>query len=406
MALSVKRIERIKEPGRYRDRKNLFLQVTESGGKSWLFKYQFRGRPREMGLGSYQYVTLEDARDLAEKNQKLLRGKDPIDPLAERKAERDAEALKDAKTKTFEMAATEYFNGHAAQWTNAHYHGKFLSSLKMYAFPHIGDLSVAAIDTGLVLKVIEPIWLTKPDTANRVRGRIENVLGWATVRGFRSGDNPARWAGHLKEALPAKTRVTKHQPALPYAEVPAFVAALADQRGDVNSKALEFLILTAARSGEVIGARWSEIDFDNKLWVIPPERMKEKKPHRVPLVDRAIQILKELPREGDFVFIGSRKNMPLGKNSFLKLIWAIGRDDITVHGFRSSFRDWAGETTAFPADICEAALSHAVGGKVQITYQRGDLLEKRRKLMEAWAAFVKLPKRTATVTPIRKQRGA
>ena len=268
-------------------------------------------------------------------------------------------------------------------------------------------MPVAAIDTGLVLEVIEPIWLTKPDTANRVRGRIENVLDWATVRGLRTGDNPARWSGHLEEALPAKTRVTKHYTALPYADMPTFVAELTKQRG-VSPKALGFLILTAARSGEVIGARWDEIDLDKKLWVIPAERMKEKKEHRVPLVERALAILKELPHEGDFVFIGARRNMPLGKNSFLKLIWAMTRDDITVHGFRSSFRDWAGETTAFPADICEVALSHAVGGKVQTTYQRGDLLEKRRKLMEAWAAFCTTPKRDATVTSIagRKRKGA
>ncbi len=226
------------------------------------------------------------------------------------------------------------------------------------------------------------------------------------MRGLRTGDNPARWAGHLEEALPAKTQVTKHHTALPYAEVPAFVAQLADQTG-VNSKALEFLILTAARSGEVLGARWSEIDLDKKLWTIPAARMKEKKEHRVPLVDRAIAILKGLPREGDFVFIGARKNMPLGKNAFLKLIWTMGRDDITIHGFRSSFRDWAGETTGFPAEVCEAALSHAIGGGgVRTDYQRGDLLDKRRKLMETWAAYCTMPtRRDATVTPIRKKRG-
>jgi integrase len=186
-------------------------------------------------------------------------------------------------------------------------------------------------------------------------------LDWATVRGLRTGDNPARWRGHLEEALPAKTQVTKHHTALPYPDVPAFVTELSKKRG-VPPQALQFLLLTAARSGEVMGARWDEIDLDKKLWVIPAQRMKEKREHRVPLVDRALAILKELPREkSDFVFIGSRKNMPLGKNSFLKLIWAMGHDDITVHGFRSSFRDWAGETTSFPADICEVAQSHAVG---------------------------------------------
>ena len=237
-----------------------------------------------------------------------------------------------------------------------------------------------------------------------MRQRIENILDWAAVRGYRTGDNPARWRGHLEEALPARTAVTQHHAALPYTEVPAFIAALAKQRG-IAPKALEFLILTAARSGEVIGARWDEIDLERKLWGIPGARMKEKREHRVPLVPRAIAILQELPREGEFVFIGAKPHHPIGKNSFLKLLKVMGRQDITTHGFRSSFRDWAGETTNFSPDLCEVALSHLVGGKVQTAYQRGDLLEKRRKLMEAWAGFCASPdKRDATVTPIRNRR--
>jgi integrase len=404
MALTVKRIARLTEAGRYGDGDNLYLRVKPSGAKSWIFRYEFKGRERALGLGPLKDFTLDEARARARAARQQLR--DGIDPVAARAAERDQRAAEAAKAKTFEQAAIEYFDSHQQKWTNAHYRGKFLSSLKMYAFPQIGKLPVAMIDTPLVLKVIDPIWKSKPDTANRVRGRIENILDWATVRGFRAGDNPARWSGHLSEALPAKTAVTKHHTALPYTEVPAFVAQLAQQSG-VPPQALEFLILTAARSGEIIGARWNEIDLDKQLWVIPKERMKEKREHRVPLVDRAIAILKELPREGDFVFIGARKGQPLGKNSFLKLIWTMGRNDITIHGFRSSFRDWAGETTAFPADLCEVALSHVVGGKVQTTYQRGDLLEKRRKLMEAWAAYCATPvKRSATVTPIRKRKGA
>jgi integrase len=400
MALTQKRLKKNMKPGRHSDGGNLFLQVTPSGGKSWLFRYEREGRQRGMGLGPLADFDLEQARDRARAARQLLR--DGLDPLTARGAERAARALEAAKQKTFEQAAKEYYDGHEKKWTNAHYRQKFLASLKMYAFPKIGRLPVAAINTGLVLKVIEPIWQTKPDTANRVRGRIENILDWATVRSLRTGDNPARWAGHLEEALPAKTRVTEHHTALPYADVPAFVAQLGQKIG-VSPKALEFLILTAARSGEVIGARWPEIDVDKKLWVIPGPRMKEKKEHRVPLTDRAIEILNGLPREGDFVFIGSRKNAPLGKNSFWKLIEAMGHD-VTTHGFRSSFRDWAGETTAFPADICEVALAHAVGGKVQTAYQRGDLLEKRRKLMQAWAQFCAMPKRAATVTPIRKRK--
>jgi integrase len=401
MALTVKGLKKLTEQGRYSDGGNLFLQVTPSGGKSWLFRYEVNGRQRGMGLGPLNDFDLEQARDRARAARQLLR--DGIDPLAARGAQRAAQAMEAAKQKTFEQAANEYFDGHEKKWTNAHYRQKFLSSLKMYAFPKVGQLPVAAIDTGLILKIIEPIWQTKPDTANRVRARIENILDWATVRGLRAGDNPARWAGHLEEALPARTQATKHHVALPYGEVPGFVAKLTEQVG-VPPKALEFLILTAARSSEVIGALWSEIDLDKRLWIIPAERMKERREHRVPLTDRAIQILNGLPREAEFVFIGARKDKPLGKNAFLKLIWSMDLD-VTTHGFRSSFRDWAGETTAFPPDVCEAALAHVVGSKTQTAYQRGDLLEKRRKLMEAWAQFCAMPERGATVTPIRKRKG-
>lgn len=403
MALTVKRIGRLTEPGRYSDGGNLYLRVKPSGAKSWVFRYEFKGRERTLGLGPLRDRTLDEARARARAARQQLR--DGIDPVEARAADRNARAAEAAKVKTFEAAAQEYFDTHQQKWTSAQHRGKFLSSLRMYAFDKIGRVPVASIDTPLVLKVIDPIWKSKPDTANRVRGRIENILDWATVRGFRSADNPARWSGHLEEALPPKTAVTKHHSALPYSEVPAFVAELTKQIG-VPPLALEFLILTAARSGEVRGATWSEIDLDRKLWVIPKERMKEKREHRVPLTDRALAILKALPREGDFVFIGSRKNAPLGKNAFLKLIWGMKRDDITIHGFRSSFRDWAGETTSFPADVCEAALSHAIGGGgVRTDYQRGDLLDKRRKLMDAWAAYcATTTKRGASVTPIRKGR--
>jgi integrase len=404
MALTVKRIARLK-PGRHGAGKNLYLRVKPSGAKSWVFRYEYNGRERYLGLGSLDEHknTLAEARANADKAREQLRqGIDPLTTRTQERAQRRAEA---GNSKTFEAAAQEYFDSHQHQWTNADYRQKFLSSLRTYAFQKIGKVPVAAIDTALVLKVIDPIWMTKPPTAKKVRQRIENVLDWATVRGFRSGDNPARWAGHLEEALPAKSHETKHHPRLHYDKVPAFVAKLAEQEG-VPPRALEFLILTAARSGEVIGARWDEIDLDNKLWVIPAPRMKEKREHRVPLTERACAILRDLPREGEFVFIGARKNKPLGKNIFLWLISEMGHEEITVHGFRSSFRDWAGETTAFPADICEVALSHKLGGQVQTAYQRGDLLEKRRKLMDGWASFVRSPQRGASVTPIRgKQRG-
>jgi integrase len=398
--LSVKRIAKLTAPGRYADGGNLYLRVKPSGSRQWLFRYVTHGQERYMGLGGLKTNTLDEARALAKVARQQLR--DGIDPVAARDAKRAVVAAERAKNKTFEDCAVEYYNDHAHQWSTDKYRAKFLSSLRMYAFKEIGKLPIGAIDTNLVLRVVKPIWATKRDTANRVRQRIENVLGWATVHGLRTGDNPARWKGHLSQALPAKTQDTENFAALPYADVPGFVAALADQRG-IAPKALEFLILTAARSGEVIGARWDEIDFEEKRWVIPGPRMKQKSEHRVPLTARAITILKELPREGDYVFIGAKAGHPLGKNAFLKLIWAMGRQDITVHGFRSSFRDWAGETTSFPPDLCEVALAHKFGG-VRGDYQRGDLLEKRRRLMEAWATFCTSPKRDATVTPIRKPR--
>jgi integrase len=271
----------------------------------------------------------------------------------------------------------------------------------------IGKMPVAMIDTTLVLKVIEPIWKDKTVTANRVRSRIESVLGWATASGFRTGDNPARWRGHLKEVLPAHGKIAKveHHKALPYKDMAAFMAELATRKG-IDARALEFLILTAARTGEVVNVKWSEIDLDAKVWTVPAERIKGRREHRVPLVDRAIDILKSLPREAGYVFIGSRSSK-MGKMTLFNLLKAMGQDNTTVHGFRSTFRDWAGETTAFPSEICEVALAHAVGGKVQVAYQRGDLLEKRRQLMKAWAAFCytpQRPQRSASVTPIRRAK--
>jgi integrase len=425
MALTVKRIERIKEAGRYGDGGNLFLQVSPSGGKSWLFRYEFKGRERAMGFGSIDTFNLDEARELARKARQLL--KSNIDPLEARKNERDAKAIADGKVITFEQAANEYFNGHASKWGNPHYRAKFLATLKMYAHPKIGGLPVSAIDTPLVLKVIEPIWLSKNATASRVRSRIESILDWAAVRGFRSGDNPARWAGHLEEALPRIARQPKHHAALPFRVVPDFIAELNNLAG-IAPRALEFLILCASRSGEVVGARWSEVTLDavpvmtrdaegrettvtGPVWIIPASRMKEGVQHRVPLSDRAVAILKNIEREkgNDFVFIGSRKGKPLGNNELLKLIWAMGSKtpayDVTIHGFRSSFRDWAGEVTSYPADVCEVALAHKIGGKVREAYQRHDLFDKRRLLMAEWARFVGTPKGDASVILIRKRRG-
>jgi integrase len=384
------------KPGKYVDGGGLALLVSPIRSKSWTFRFERSGRDRAMVLGPLhgdggarkkgdesRGLTLDEARAEAAKAQALLKlGIDPIDAKNDAKtAIAHAAVLKiaeAAKLTTFEAAAHAYADGHQSEWTNAQQRQKFLNTLRDYAFPVIGALPVGVIDTPLVLSVIEPIWLTKNPTADRVRGRIEAVLAWATVRGLRTGDNPARWERHLEEALPNKAKAT-HHPALPYKEVPTFIAKL----GEVRGEALEFLMLTAARSGEVIGAPWYEIDIQARLWIIPGPRMKEKKEHRVPLTDRAIEILKALPREdgNPFVFTG-RKNKPLGKNTFFKLLEAMELD-VTTHGFRSSFRTWASDKTHFPADICEAALSHATDD----AYQRGDLFDKRRKLMESWETY-------------------
>jgi integrase len=414
--LTVKKIARQLSPGKYVDGGGLCLLVSEIGSKSWVFRFERNGRDRATVLDHLhgdggarkpgddsRGLTLDEARNAAAKlRDQLKAGIDPIDQKRHAKeANTTAEVLKTAealKMMTFETAAYAYRDGHVAQWADGG--KKFLNRLQTYAFPIIGALPVGAIDTPLVLSVIEPIWLTKNPTADKVRGWIEAVLAWATVRGLRSGDNPARWEKHLSEALPDKAKAT-HHPSLPFAEVPAFVQRLRKERGE----ALEFLLLTAARSVEVREAPWSEIDLEARLWIIPGPRMKEKKEHRVPLTGRAIEILKGVPREGEYVFIGSRKGQPLGTNAFFYQLEAM-KVDVTTHGFRSSFRTWAGEKTHFTPDIAEAALSHANDD----AYNRGDLLDKRRKLMEAWETFCMTgvsptDEERENVVPIRKAGG-
>jgi integrase len=398
MALTVRRLAKLTKPGRYLDGHGLYLQVGHTGARSWLLRYVQHGAERWHGLGPLHEFTLHEARQRAVRARQQIR--DGIDPIAAKRAARDALALERAKTLTFEQATQQYFDQHSPKWTSPRHREQFLSMMEAYVHPMIGKMPVAAIDTGLVLQVIEPLWTTKNQTAIRLRGRIESVLDWATVRGFRTGENPARWKGHLAEVLPAGVAKSKHFTALPYTLAPAFVAQLATLQG-IGPKALEFLILTAGRTDEVLSARWSEINLDEALWVIPPERMKEAAEHRVPLVDRAIEILRALPREGDLVFIGSKPGRPMGKMTFLKIIKAMGYDDITTHGFRSCFRDFAGDMTSFPREVAEAALAHKIGDASEQAYRRGDALAKRRRLMEAWGAYCATPQRAAgTVTPI------
>jgi integrase len=400
--LTAKRIEHLRKPGRYNDGHGLHLQITPAGVKSWLLRYERHGRERWMGLGPIHTVGLKEARERARNARLQLL--DGIDPLDARRAARAAAALEAARMLSFEEAAKQYYGQHQAKWKNPKAAAQFLSSLKAYAFLKIGGLSVADIDTGQVLRCLEPIWASKTETASRVRGRIEAVLDWAQVRGYRTGDNPARWKGHLAEVLPARSKVqrVKHHKALPWAQVPAFMAELREREG-VAARALEFTVLTAARSGETLGAKWSEIDLDNKTWTVPAERMKAGREHVVPLSKRALEILRSLPREkhNDFVFVGGRRG-GLSDMAMSATLKRMGVEAVT-HGFRSSFRDWVGERTSYAHEVAEFALAHGIPDKAQAAYRRYRALDKRLKLMDAWAAFCASPTASGkTVVSLRK----
>jgi integrase len=405
MALNARQVATLKVPGRYGDGQGLCLQITKGGVKSWLLRYERNGRERWMGLGPLHTVSLQEARERARKAKQLLDG---LDPLETRRTERARAALEQAKAVTFEEAATAYFDAHQAKWSNAKHRGQFLSTMREYAFPKLGKLAVADIDLGSVLGVLEPIWPTKTETASRVRSRIEAVLDWAAVRKLRTGDNPARWKGHLEHVLPARARLAKpkHHAALAYSEVPAFMAALR-QRDGIAARALEFTILTAARTGEVIGAQWAEIDLTGKTWTVPAARMKAAREHRVPISDRAVEILQSTPTEdgNPFIFIG-RKAGGLSNMAMASVLRRMERAEITVHGFRSTFRDWAAEATTSPNHVVEMALAHAVGNKVEAAYRRGDLFEKRRELLAEWGRYCATPRNEhqGNVRPIRLAR--
>ena len=310
---------------------------------------------------------------------------------------------------TFAACAERYIASHKVGWRNPKHAAQWPATLGTYVYPVFGSLPVQAVDVGLVMKAIEPIWVQKPETAGRVRGRIERVLDWATARGYRQGENPARWRGHLENLLPKKSKVRRveHHAALPYVEIGAFMAELRQQEG-VPARALEFAILTAARTGEVIGAKWDEIDLDERLWTVPAERMKAGKEHRVPLSDVALAIVEERRKiqQDDHIFPGGKAGRPISNMAMLMLLRRMGRGDLTAHGFRSSFRDWAAERTTFPAEVAEMALAHTVSDKVEAAYRRGDLFQKRRYLMEAWAKFCATVKASGQAAPIRKPAAA
>jgi integrase len=371
-------IKRAKRRGIYNDGGGLYLQIDRAGNRSWIFRYGAQGR-RHHGLGPTHTVSLAQAREKARScRQLLLQG---LDPIAEKRARVAALKAEAAKTITFAAAAATYIRDHHPAWKNAKNRKQWENTLATYAYPVIGKLPVGAIDTGLVMRVLAPIWTTKNETASRVRMRLERILSWATVHGYRSGDNPARWQGHLDNLLPPQTKVApvQHHKALPFAEIPDFIARVRERDG-LAAEALIFLILTAARTSEVLGAEWSEFDLDNQLWTVPALRMKSSRPHKVPLSRGAIAILKSLSPE-------SGRPFPMSNMALLQLLKRMGRSDITAHGFRSGFRDWCAETHEAPRDVVEMSLAHAISDKTEAAYRRGDMLAKRRKLMDDWAGF-------------------
>ncbi|MEI7610279.1 MAG: integrase arm-type DNA-binding domain-containing protein [Rhodospirillaceae bacterium] len=405
--LSARTVSSSNAPGRYGDGGGLYLQVGPTGTKSWIFRFMLTGKAREMGLGAVADVSLADARTKASEARKLA--KDGIDPIEHRDADREATTAATrqaaARAKTFRQCAEAYIESHQAGWRSAKHRYQWAATLQTYAYPVLGDVPVQAVDLPLVLKVLEPIWATKTETASRVRGRIEAILDWARVREYRQGENPARWRGQLSHMLPPKRKVVvvDHHSALPYAVMGEFMAELRI-RDAIAARALEFTILTAARTGEVIGALWDEIDMDGATWTIPGERMKAGKEHRVPLSEPALAILRTMSehRLSDFVF-PSERGTAMSNMSMLMLLRRMKRKDLTAHGFRSSFRDWAAERTAYPSEVVEMALAHTVGNKVEAAYRRGDLFDKRARLMSDWAAYCNAAPMVAggVVVPLR-----
>ena len=376
--LTARMVKGAKRRGMYHDGRGLYLSVAANGSRSWTFRYGAQGR-HHFGLGPLDVVSLKQARERARQARLLLL--DGKDPITERRAQRTAQRLAEASSITFAKAAATYIRSHHTAWKNERNRRQWEDTLRTYAYPVIGELPVAEITTADVLRCVEPIWKTKTETASRVRRRIERVLAWATTHGYRTGPNPAAWSDHLNILLPATGKIApvEHHPAMPFADVPAFVRALHGRHG-VAPRAMEFLVLTAARTAEVLGAEWSEFDLDNATWVVPAGRMKAGKEHRVPLAGRAIEILRALPRYGAGPF-------RLSDTALRQLLRRMKRSGITPHGFRSGFRDWASEVVGAPREVAEAALAHAIGNETERAYHRTTLFAKRRRLMDDWAAY-------------------
>jgi integrase len=452
--LSAVEVKGLKEPGYYADGGNLYLQVTKAAqsdpsdepsrahtsrarprlerhtedsspsvtpatpkapapAKSWVFRFTLAGRTRDMGLGRYPVVTLDKARELAERYRRQVAA--GLDPIEVRDQERKAVQAAAAKGRNFEQCSTAYIEAHESSWVNPKHRQQWTNTLKTYAYPLLGKLPVATIDTDLVMQVLQPLWSKKPETASRLRGRVETILDWAKVSGFREGENPARWRGHLDHLLPSKRKVrsVKHHPALPYKDIPKFMAKLRDRDG-VAERALEFGILTALRSKEFRQARWAEVDAEERLWTVPGGRMgrmkrknkDEARDHRVPLSAVAVALLADLPRLGDYVFPGQREGDAISDTAIRDVLRDMGytHNDATIHGFRSSFRDWAAEKTNFANHVVEAALAHEIGNEVEAAYRRGELVAKRRQLMEAWAGYCAGKPASGKVLPFDQKR--
>jgi integrase len=383
-------VAKAKRPGGYADGHGLYLRIGPTGARSWVFRYRKSGRLHDMGLGGLHTISLADARLAAlDLRKRRMVGEDP---LAAKRQAKARDRVADAKIMTFTACAEAYMADHKKKWKNPVHAAQWPASMRNYVYPVIGKLPVQSVDTGLVMQILQPIWSDKPETATRVRGRIENVIDWATALGYRKGENPARWRGHLDKLLPAKSKIhrVEHHPAMPYREIGAFMAELRQQRS-IGARALEFTILTAARTDEVLDAPWDEINFADRIWTIPAERMKAEKEHRVPLSDAAVAILEQMReiRSSDFIFPG--RNGPLSNMTMLALLRRMRPGDLTVHGFRSTFRDWAADETNFPAEVAEMALAHAVGDKVEAAYRRGTMFQKRRQLADAWGRYCARP---------------
>jgi integrase len=379
--------------GRHADGNGLYLSISANGGRRWVFLYRRAGKLKEKGLGSALSVGLAQARHKAEQARRQIeQGADPIN-----------EGRKSSGAMTFSEAANAFIAANKSGWRNEKHRAQWTNTLRTYADPVIGGLPINRIDVGDVIKVVEPLWSTKTETASRVRGRIESVLDWAAARGYRGSENPARWRGHLEKLLPAPRKVAKvrHHPALPYSEMPAFMQNLSKRPGS-GARALEFTILTAARTGETIGAAPAEFDLSNRVWIVPGERMKAGVEHRVPLSSRAIELLDGLQQSGDYVFRSEKPKKPLSNMAMLAVLKRMKRTDLTTHGFRSTFRDWAAETTDFPNEIVEMALAHTIGDKSEAAYRRGDMLERRRALMAAWEVYCLSPAPEGKLLPLTR----